>query len=136
MGKTVLTILKDNGSRCFVSELLGDKCIPPPPPRLAQEPWVQSCTSPSGSNGNPFARTCGQRNFKEFNVAKDVANPYEFPWTCTIIDENDKIVALCAIVPEKFDNDISKGTRKVLTLASKSHEGTKINNPGKLVDFR
>ena len=122
--------------RCFVSVLLGEKCIPPPSPKLAQEPWVQSCTSPSGSNGNPFARTCGQRNFKESNVAKDVANPYEFPWTCTIIDENDDIVGLCAIVPEKFDNDLSEGTRKVLTIASKLHVGTSQNNPGTLKDIR
>jgi len=127
-------------------DLLGDKCIPPPPPRLAQEPWVQSCTSPGGSgndnpfggNDNPFGeqkKTCGQRNFQEFNLAKNVANPYEFPWTCTIVDENDDIEALCAIVPEKFDNDISKGTRKVLTLASKLHVGTRSNNPGTLKDI-
>jgi len=118
-------------------DLLGDKCIPPPPPRLSQEPWDQSCTSPGG-NDNPFGeqkKTCGQRTFQEFNVAKGVAHPYEFPWTCTIIDENDKIVGLCAVVPEKFDNDISEGTRKVLTIASKLHEGTKPFNAGKLVDF-
>ena len=116
--------------RHFVSALLGDKCVPPPSSKPVQEPWDQACTSPSRSSDNPFGKSCGQRNFKEFSVAKNVAQPYEFPWTCTIIDENGKIAGLCAVVPEKFDNDISRGTRKVLTIASKLHEG------GRPKDFR
>ena len=85
-----------------------------------QETWEQACESPTG---NPFGKTCGQRKFKEYSLPKNVANPYEFPWTCTIVDEKEEIVGLCAIVPEKFDNDISEGTRKVLTIASKLTEG-------------
>ena len=115
-----------------ISEQLGDQCVRPPAPKLVEEPWVQSCSSPN--IGNSFGGSCGRRTFEEFKVGKNVANPYEFPWTCTIIDENDDIAGLCAVVPENFDNDISEGTRKVLTIASKMIEG----NPKKKVpkDFR
>ena len=44
------------------------------------------------------------------------ANPKEFPWTCTIWKDN-KYIGVCAIIPQNHDNDITKPTNKIITVA-------------------
>ncbi len=50
-------------------------------------------------------------------LAKGKASPGEFPWTCIVLDEDDNEVAACVIVPNSFDNDISTGVGRVITVA-------------------
>lgn len=47
------------------------------------------------------------------------SRPGEFPWACVVLDGNtDEYVATCVIVPESsVNNDVSVGTRKVITKA-------------------
>ena len=62
------------------------------------------------------------------------ASPGEFPWMCLVLGEDpekptpnwDKIVSTCVIVPETFDNDVSYGTNKVLTV---THRLNKVEQP-------
>ena len=54
-----------------------------------------------------------------FRRKQGESSPEEFPWTCLILDGDNGFVGTCAVVPETFDNDISKGTRKVITAAHK-----------------
>ena len=59
-----------------------------------------------------------------FGRPANQASPGEFPWMCLVLGEDpdgpkpnwDKIIATCVIVPETFDNDVSYGTNKVLTV--------------------
>jgi len=79
----------------------------------------------SGADNVP---KCGQRNFKPLpNRGKNQASPGEFPWMCLVLSEDpakpkpnwDKIIAHCVIVPETFDNDVSYGTNKVITVTNR-----------------
>ena len=45
------------------------------------------------------------------------SSPGEFPWTCLILNQNNDFVGTCAIIPENFNNDITRGTSKVITAA-------------------
>ena len=47
------------------------------------------------------------------------SSPEEFPWTCLVLDGDNNFVGTCAIIPENFNNDISRGTRKVITAVHK-----------------
>jgi len=83
--------------------------------------WSQGCTdrnvvSDRGYNGDQ----CGER-FPRLDVAVDKAeaHPYEFPWTCLVLKDNNDFVGSCAIVPDNRNNDISRGTDRVITAAHK-----------------
>ena len=80
-------------------------------------PWQQGCRENiRRTNG----KQCGTRSFKPlFNLEKGQASPEEFPWSCIMLDGNNKFLGSCAIVPEQTDNDISRGTRRVITAAHK-----------------
>merc|ERR1711971_1342616 len=41
----------------------------------------------------------------------------EFPWTCLILNQNNDFLGTCALVPQSFNNDLGRGTRKILTAA-------------------
>ena len=45
------------------------------------------------------------------------ASPEEFPWICMMLTDQDRYLGSCAIIPESSDNDISKGTYRVITAA-------------------
>jgi hypothetical protein len=53
------------------------------------------------------------------NLGRGEGSPEEFPWSCLILDGKNNFVGSCAIIPERSDNDISQGTRKVITAAHK-----------------
>ena len=38
---------------------------------------------------------------------------------CLVLDGSNNFIAACAVVPERFDNNVSRGTKKVLTAAHK-----------------
>ena len=38
---------------------------------------------------------------------------------CLVLDGSNNFIAACAVVPEKFNNDVSRGTKKILTAAHK-----------------
>lgn len=81
-------------------------------------PWTQGCfgNSPRQSGG----KRCGERSFSHLNqLGQGEASPQEFPWACMLLDGENRFIGTCAIVPEKFDNDISRGTTKVVTAAHK-----------------
>ena len=93
------------------------ECVDPDQIRNAV-PWTQGCAENLRNFGS--GKQCGQRSFKElFNLEKGQASPEEFPWTCIMLDGNNKFLGSCAIVPERTDNDIRSGTRKVITAAHK-----------------
>ncbi len=65
-------------------------------------------------------KRCGQRAFTPITGGKPgEASPDEFPWTCLILTGNNDFVGGCAIVPDSIQNDISQGTRRVITVAHK-----------------
>ena len=74
----------------------------------------------SGSSPQ-IPKTCGERrNVKEFNGdIPGLAGPNEFPWTCIVMGEGGTFLGGCVIVPDKSNNDISKGSSKVITAAHK-----------------
>merc|ERR1712165_441912 len=77
--------------------------------------WRQGC-----SESQPFGqKKCGERSYSRpaSGIAHGESSPGEFPWTCLILNSNNDFVGTCAIVPENFNNDNSRGTAKVLTAA-------------------
>ncbi|TRY72248.1 hypothetical protein TCAL_03143 [Tigriopus californicus] len=81
-------------------------------------PWTQGCfgNSPRQSTG----KKCGERSFSPLNqLGRGEASPQEFPWACMLLDGQNRFIGTCAIIPETFSNDISRGTTKVVTAAHK-----------------
>jgi len=77
--------------------------------------WRQGC-----SESQVFGqKKCGERSYSRpaSGIAHGESSPGEFPWTCLILNSNNDFVGTCAIVPENFNNDNSRGTAKVLTAA-------------------
>lgn len=81
---------------------------------------------------------CGERNFKPLpNRQGGQASPGEFPWMCLVLGEDpnrplpnwDLLLTTCVIVPETFDNEVSYGTNKVLTV---THRINNVAEPDKL----
>ena len=65
-------------------------------------------------------KQCGTRNFEEGeDLAHGEASVGEFPWTCVLLNQDDKYLGTCAIIPRGAGNDNSEGTDKVITAASK-----------------
>merc|ERR1712004_246893 len=93
-------------------------CLSPDQIKQAPVNWQQGCRENIRNFGN--RDQCGQRSFKPlFNLEKGQASPEEFPWSCIMLDGDNKFLGSCAIVPERTDNDISSGTRRVITAAHK-----------------
>ncbi len=95
----------------YVSSL-GNQCAP----------VGQLCSESSSSFGGSAraGRVCGVRNFRQLsNRQRGQASPDEFPWMCLVLDGKNNFIAACAVVPERFDNDVSGGTTKILTAAHK-----------------
>jgi len=93
-------------------------CVSPDQIRESPVSWQQGCRENLRNFGN--RKQCGQRSFKPlFNLEKGQASPEEFPWSCIMLDGDNKFLGSCAIVPERTDNDISSGTRRVITAAHK-----------------
>jgi len=93
-------------------------CVSPDQIRESPVSWQQGCRENLRNFGN--RKQCGQRSFKPlFNLEKGQASPEEFPWSCIMLDGDNKFLGSCAIVPERTDNDIRRGTRKVITAAHK-----------------
>jgi len=91
--------------------------------------WKQGCRETFGNSGQ---KTCGQRKFTEIaGLRQGEANPEEFPWTCIMLTDQNRFLGGCAIVPERTDNSISRGTKRVITAAHKlkslkANEGLKV----------
>jgi len=83
-------------------------------------PWNQGCTDTNVVSGVYRGDQCGER-FPRNDVPTDKAEakPYEFPWTCLVLKANNDFVGTCAIVPDNRNNDISRGTDRVITAAHK-----------------
>jgi len=77
--------------------------------------WVQGCSETS-VYGN---QQCGSRNYQGpvRGLSEGEASPGEFPWTCLILNQNNDFLGTCALVPQSFNNDLGRGTRKILTAA-------------------
>ena len=98
----------------------------------------------SGSSPQ-IPKTCGERrNVKEFNGdIPGLAGPNEFPWTCIVMGEGGTFLGGCVIVPDKSNNDISKGSSKVITAAHKffykppfsEDKRAFVRKPNRLVNF-
>jgi len=77
--------------------------------------WRQGC-----SESQVFGqKKCGERSYSRpaSGIGHGESSPGEFPWTCLILNSNNDFVGTCAVVPENFNNDNSRGTAKVLTAA-------------------
>ena len=46
----------------------------------------------------------------------------EFPWACLLLTKNNTFLGACTIVPNLDDNDITRGTTKVITVAHRVHK--------------
>jgi len=78
--------------------------------------WVQGCSETSVYG----QQQCGTRPRYRGPVrglADGEASPGEFPWTCLILNQNNDFLGTCALVPDNFNNDLNRGTRKILTAA-------------------
>jgi len=77
--------------------------------------WVQGCSETS-VYGN---QQCGSRNYRGpvRGLSEGESSPGEFPWTCLILNQNNDFLGTCALVPQSFNNDLGRGTRKILTAA-------------------
>jgi len=100
---------------------VGSFCRSYPGGSNTNERFVQGCSE--GRNVGTGAYTgnqCGERFPRlDVPVGKAEARPYEFPWTCLVLKENNDFVGTCAIVPDNRRNDISRGTDRVITAAHK-----------------
>jgi len=97
--------------------IFGITCINP---QQAQNfvPWTQGC---SRENVRPSNKLCGTRSFDRpaFGLKHGEASPGEFPWTCLLLNQDNDFIGSCAIIPNDFSNDNTRGTRKVITAAHK-----------------
>jgi len=84
----------------------------------------------SGADNVP---KCGERHFTPLpNRQRNQASPGEFPWMCLVLGVDpakpkpnwDKIIAHCVIVPETFENDVSYGTNKVISITNRLRKVT------------
>merc|ERR1719376_1087418 len=81
-------------------------------------PWTQGCSRETATFSN---KQCGTRSYDRpaSGLAHGEASPGEFPWTCLLLNQNNDFIGSCAIIPNDFSNDNTRGTRKVITAAHK-----------------
>merc|ERR1711988_1177895 len=106
---------------CYPSNIninsFGSQCFPTGGNQNQFVPWDQGCLQRVPRNGG---KQCGQRFFTPLqNLEKGQASPEEFPWICMMLTDSDRFLGSCAIIPEDSDNDISRGTYRVITAAHK-----------------
>lgn len=85
------------------------------------ERWEQGCSDRRVRRGRPQGDQCGERFpiTPQKPLGRGQAKPYEFPWTCLVLKGNNDFLGTCAIIPNNFNNDISRGTDRVITAAHK-----------------
>merc|ERR1712001_134179 len=104
---------------CYDSSIdlsvFGINCISPSA-ALKNVPWTQGCTE--NVRGN--SKVCGTRQptFAS-GLEHGQSLPGEFPWTCLLLNQNNDFAGSCAVIPDDFDNDNGRPTRKILTAAHK-----------------
>jgi len=82
-----------------------------------QQFWKQGCQE---TFRNTVQKQCGQRSFQPLqNLEKGQASPDEFPWNCLMLTDQNRFIGACAIVPDNRNNDVSRGTSRVITAAHK-----------------
>jgi len=82
-----------------------------------QQFWQQGCKE---TFRNTVQKQCGQRFFQPLqNLEKGQASPDEFPWNCLMLTDENRFIGACAIVPDNRNNDVSRGTSRVITAAHK-----------------
>jgi len=81
-------------------------------------PWTQGCSRETATFST---KQCGTRSYDRpaSGLAHGEASPGEFPWTCLLLNQNNDFIGSCAIIPNDFSNDNTRGTRKVITAAHK-----------------
>jgi len=85
-----------------------------------EEQWGQFCSDPNVRDTTADGFQCGERFPVETSgLRKGQAKPYEFPWTCLVLNGNNDFLGTCAIIPNNRNNDISRGTDRVITAAHK-----------------
>jgi len=95
--------------------VFGVSCISPEA-AIKNVPWSQGCTE----NVRNSAKLCGTRQ-PAFTGGQEhgTSKPGEFPWTCLLLNQDNDFVGSCAVIPDNFNNDNSRPTRKVITAAHK-----------------
>ena len=95
--------------------VFGVTCISPEA-AIKNVPWTQGCAE----NVRGSFKQCGTRQ-PTFTggLGHGTSAPGEFPWTCLLLNQNNDFVGSCAIIPDNFNNDNSRPTRKVITAAHK-----------------
>jgi len=86
------------------------------------EVWRQGCTDRAVRGGTPRGLQCGERFPVQDSprpLTQGQAKPYEFPWTCLVLNGKNDFLGSCAIIPDNLNNDISRGTDRVITAAHK-----------------
>jgi len=108
---------------CYDSSIdlsvFGIICINPQQASSQQNsvPWTQGCRETARNS----AKMCGTRQPAIVTSGGDYADsaPGEFPFTCLLLNQNNDFVGSCAIIPDNFNNDNTRPTRKVITAAHK-----------------
>jgi len=104
---------------CYDSSIdlsvFGINCISPSA-ALKNVPWTQGCSE----NVRSSSKLCGTRQptFAS-GLQHGQSLPGEFPWTCLLLNQNNDFVGSCAVIPDDFNNDNGRPTRKVITAAHK-----------------
>jgi len=95
--------------------VFGVSCISPEV-AIKNVPWTQGCTE-NVRNSN---KLCGTRQPAFTGGAQHgTSAPGEFPWTCLLLNQDNDFVGSCAVIPNDFNNDNNRPTRKVITAAHK-----------------
>ena len=104
---------------CYDSSIdlsvFGINCISPEA-AIKNVPWTQGCAE----NVRSSSKLCGTRQptFAS-GLQHGQTLPGEFPWTCLLLNQNNDFVGSCAVIPDDFNNDNGRPTRKILTAAHK-----------------
>jgi len=78
--------------------------------------WTQGCSETSVYGSIKCGTRPGYRG-PASGLSTGEASPGEFPWTCLLLNQNNDFLGTCALIPENFNNDLSRGTSKILTAA-------------------
>ena len=83
----------------------------------AQSSWSQGCTEPAVYG----AKQCGTRSYSGPvpGLQHGQTSPGEFPWTCILLNQNNDFIGTCTVIPDDFNNNNGRPTRKILTAAHK-----------------
>jgi len=88
-------------------------------PQSSSGRWTQGCNRERLGSGSRRYQ-CGTRpdyRGPTRRTGQGEASAGEFPWTCLLLNQENDFIGTCALVPENSNNDLARGTRKVLTAA-------------------